>query len=156
MTTVIVAALALACASAPAPEEEGKPRVYTNEDLDRVSPLRGETGVLSQPAAAPVAEPEGRGATRAGSARSGTGEAYWRREAARVRDRVRPLQDRVRALRKKVDQRRRLADVSPSTDPQIRAWQDDLGELEARIHEMEIDLEDRARREGAMPGWLRP
>ena len=46
---------ALALAGLPAIGEEGKPaRVYTNEDLDRVAPHRGDTGVLSRPATVPT------------------------------------------------------------------------------------------------------
>jgi hypothetical protein len=33
--------------------------------------------------------------------------------------------------------------------------QERLSALEARIREMESSLLDRARREGALPGWLR-
>jgi hypothetical protein len=30
-----------------------------------------------------------------------------------------------------------------------------LRDIEARVRDLEADLEDRARRDGALPGWLR-
>ncbi|HEY2945348.1 MAG TPA: hypothetical protein VGN09_23135, partial [Vicinamibacteria bacterium] len=87
MKTMLRCLLALACAraaGASALDDEKKPvPLYTNEDLRRVSPHRDETGVSSTPAAAPAAEP-------AAERGRGHGEEYWRREAERLRDRLRP------------------------------------------------------------------
>ena len=45
--------------------------------------------------------------------------------------------------------------MRPYSDPQVEALQERILALEARIRELESSLEDRARREGALPGWLR-
>ena len=153
---------ALALASLPAFGEEGKPaRVYTNEDLDRVAPRRGETGVLSQPKTTPSRgtsshDPVERTAT------SAKGEDYWRREATKVRTQIRTLQQQATRLREQIER----AANRPSSESRRRghvreAWAAEdsravrLRELEARARELESDLEDRARRAGAPPGWLR-
>jgi hypothetical protein len=123
--------------------------VYTNDDLDRVSPLRDQTGGTSEPAVRPAPAPK---ETRPSS---GRGEEYWRREAERVRDRVEPLRARARALRQRVEDRRRKPGVRPYSDSQIETWQREAQEVEARIRELEDRFEERSRREGALPGWLR-
>jgi hypothetical protein len=146
---------ALALAGLPARGEDRKPaRVYTNDDLERVAPRRGETGVLSRPGSTPAGE-----ASRT-EARPRS-EDYWRREAARVRARVRTLQDQAARVREQIER-----DARPSTGRSRRsrgreAWTSEdararrLREIQARAREMESDLEDRARRDGAPPGWLR-
>ena len=139
-------------AALPAGAETRRPvHVYTNDDLARVAPLRGETGVLSQGATSPPAAAprrEDRGPERAR-------EAYWRREADRVRERVRPLEKRAATLRRHIDERWRLPGVAPMTDPKLIEWRRELKEAAAEIREHQDRLEERARREGAMPGWLR-
>src|SRR5262249_12606891 len=54
-------------------DEKKAVRVYTNDDLDRVSPYRGQTGVESVPAAAASES----GARPAGQARGAATEADW-------------------------------------------------------------------------------
>ncbi len=126
--------------------------VYTNEDLARVAPFRGETGVLSQPAHPSRASlPE-----RAGERPSqGRDEEFWQREADRVRERIRPLQKRALALRREIYERWRLPGVAPMTDPKLIAWRRELLEVDAEIREHQERLEERARKDGAFPGWLR-
>jgi prefoldin subunit 5 len=157
------AALALFCglglvAPQAATKDEKRPvRVYTNEDLERVHPYRNETGVASVPAAAGAAaeaRPDPASRTRARS------EAYWRREAARVRERVRALDAQATALRASLAEReeetrllaRRRRGSSGSSASALQAR---LAALERRRQELQADLEERARREGALPGWLR-
>lgn len=141
---------ALAALSAAAAEKPA--RVYTNEDLARVAPLRGETGVMSRPdAAGSATAPRGRDAGRART----RGEDYWQRESDKVRERVRPLQKQAAALRRRIDERWRLPGVAPTTDPKLIEWRRELRETEADIRELEDRLEERARRDGALPGWLR-
>ena len=154
----------LLCATAGASDDEAGPpprrpvRVYTNEDLERVHPFRDQTGVRSVPAeppaeAAPLAEPRGRPA--------GRGESYWRREAARVRERVRGLEAQAVELRAQITERteeigrlltRRRRSSSRGSDGTLRAK---LAGIERRIRQEEDDLSERARRDGALPGWLR-
>jgi hypothetical protein len=136
---------------------EGKApaRVYTNEDLDRVHRLRDDTGVASVPASPPEpAPPEPRSSSRR------HGEEYWRREAARVRDRVLALETQAAALRARIAdlewERGHLSRRGTATTavPEARL-QSRLVGLERRMRQLEDDLQERARREGALPGWLR-
>lgn len=131
----------------PCPEDEKKAvPLYTNEDLRRFSQRREATAPASPVASAsPAPDP---------SARS-RGEAYWRREAQRLRDRLLPLRSSVEDLRLKIEERRQAAGGRSPSDPRLRAWERRLRSLEDRIQEWESRLEDRARREGALPGWLR-
>ncbi len=142
----------LGAAPAVAHDDDGRAakRVYTNDDLARVSPRRGETGVESRPAAPAPAE----SATDAAPAKGG-GESYWRGEAARVRQRVDPWRDTAADLRAEIAARQAEPGVRPYTDPKVRALQRKLAALEARIRDAEDRLEERARRARALPGWLR-
>jgi hypothetical protein len=144
------AACLLAVSLAAGADQPAPARVYTEEDLARESPRRGETGVESQPAVPPPAESK-----RAAGTAAGRGEPYWRAEAARVRDRVEPWRDTAAELRLEISARQAEPGVRPYTDPKVRALQRRLATLEARIRAAEDRLEERARRAGAMPGWLR-
>jgi len=144
------AGVCLLGAAAAADERRAPARVYTNDDLARVSSRRGETGVESQPAAAPPAV-----SPAAADGAGGRGESYWRGEAARVRQRVEPWRDAAADLRVDIAARQAAPGVRPYTDPQVRAWQRRLEALEARIRDAEDRFEERARRAGALPGWLR-
>ena len=75
-----------------------------------------------------------------------------------MRDRLRPLQERAAELRLRIEERRRRPprrreNVTP--DAQIAVLERRLRRLEDRIRETESRFEDRARRERALPGWLR-
>ncbi len=148
-------AFLLACLTAGpwATAAERRPvRVYTNDDLARVAPFRGQTGVLSQPALeVPTSAPARDAVRRLG----GRGEDYWQREADRVRERVRPLEKRAATLRRSIHERWKLPGVAPMTDPKLIEWRRELQEAEAEIRELRERLEERARRDGALPGWLR-
>jgi hypothetical protein len=147
----------------PCGSEEKRPiRVYTNEDLERVAPFRDETGVASKPggprpdnerAGAPRQDLGGDGATAEKERRSA--EETWRRQAERLREKLLPLRDRADDLRQQIEERRRQPGVRPYTDPKIVATQRRLEVLERRIREAESNFEDRARRQGALPGWIR-
>jgi hypothetical protein len=150
----------------PCGSDEKRPvRVYTNEDLDRVHPYRDQTGVESKPAYAttgteragtPRQELGGGGATARRKRRSAEGdEEQWRRSAEKLREKLRPLRERADDLREKIEERRRQPGVRPYTDPRIVADQRRLEVLERRIREAESNFEDRARRLGVLPGWLR-
>jgi hypothetical protein len=146
----------------PCGSEEKKPgRVYTNEDLDRVRPYRDQTGVESTPAVSATGETTG-GKTRQGrragataGAERRTAEEQWRRSAEKLQSKLQPAKDRAADLRLKIEERRRQPGVRPYTDPRILADERRLEVLERRIREAESNFEDRARREGALPGWLR-
>ncbi|HVD77816.1 MAG TPA: hypothetical protein VNH43_09410 [Vicinamibacteria bacterium] len=154
MKTMLRCLLALVCAGsagASALDDDDKKPVplYTNEDLRRVSPYRDETGVRSKPAAAPAPE-------TATARDRGRGEEYWRREAERLRDRLRPLRERASELQFQIEEKRQQPPRRRGgVDPQIGTRERRLRALEERIREAESRFEDRARRERALPGWLR-
>jgi len=158
---------AVLCVSTATADEDPPPaarppvRVYTNEDLERVRPFRDETGIRSVPAVAPE---EGSDPAPAEKPR-GRGEEHWRREAARVRERIRALKAQASELRSSIAEQadeaahvlsgRRRSPASLSGNGSTSRLQARLASLERRIREMEEDLADRARRDGALPGWLR-
>lgn len=150
MNLLRVVACALVCLRADGGEDKPPVPLYTNEDLLRVRPLRDQTGVTSTPAVAP--DPVRAPASGADKAR---GEGYWRREAERLSDRVRPLYARAADLKHRIDERRKKPGVRTLSDSQIQGWERDLGEVEGTIRDLESRLEERARRAGALPGWLR-
>jgi hypothetical protein len=123
---------------------------FTNADLDRLAPRRGEGGIFET--STPVPPAASAASSPASKAR---GEEYWRREAERTRDRLRPLEERAETLRTKIAERQRVPGVRPYSDPGVRALQRDLGRVEEHMRDLQSRLEDRARREGALPGWLR-
>ena len=139
----------LALAGTGRAESPAPARMYTNDDLDRVSARRGETGVLSRPGPAAEAPPPAR-ETGASSR-----EEHWRRESDRLRDRLQPLRDQADDLRQQIDERSRTPGVKPVTDAKLLALQRRLAAVEARIRDGELQLEERARRARALPGWLR-
>ena len=149
----ILAVLAVLLVGPSLRADEPRVPTYTNDDLARVAPLAGETGVLSVPAFAdrPASVPAARAAGR-GEA----GEAHWRREARRVRE-------RVSALREQIAELPRPGSLPPSASRSAAAAAERQREataarratLEARIRTLEDELAERARREGALPGWLR-
>jgi hypothetical protein len=149
-----VAAVCLVAAMSPADERRVPARVYTDEDLARVSSRRGETGVESKPGNPP---PGAKAEAKADSsaAADARGESYWRAEAARVRQRVDPWRDDAAELRVELASRQAEPGVRPYTDPRVRALQRKIAALEARIRDAEDRLEERARRARALPGWLR-
>ena len=165
---------AILCAStAPADDAPASPprppaRVYTNEDLDRVRPFRDETGVRSVPAVAPdPPAPSTGGRARERPAPSsadarGRGEEYWRREAERVRDRVRAMETQADELRLRIAERAEEAGRlttrgrrGSSGEGSAAILRVRLFALERRMRQMEVDLSERARRARALPGWLR-
>jgi hypothetical protein len=155
-----VLCVSAAAAEDDAPKERPPARVYTNEDLDRVRPFRDETGVRSVPAVAPGERPEA-----APEKPRGRGESYWRREAERVRQRIRTMESQASDLRASIAEQaaeaahlvggRRKSSASLAGNGSARL-QSKVAALERRMREMEEDLADRARRDGALPGWLRP
>lgn len=125
---------------------------YDNDDLRRVSPRRGETGVASEPAVPPTASRE---AAPAGA----HGEDFWRGEAEKLREQLARLRQQAAALRLRIEsaasreaaRKRREPGASGGVETlrqRLRLIEEDMREREARF-------EERARRERALPGWLR-
>jgi hypothetical protein len=149
-----LSALAVTCASATGllGSEKEPVRTYTNADLDRIAPQRGETGVLSKPAPAPAAAATPR------SSGPRHDEAYWRQQADHLHDRIRSLRQRADEIRFKLANPPRppqgrkvtatVSDPTPALKAHLIAIEDEIRDREDRFYE-------RARREGALPGWLR-
>ena len=93
------------------------------------------------------------------------GEEYWRREAGRARDRVTELRETI--VRLENDTRKMEADFYSWDDGAYRdhvikpAWDKAREDLATARRQLPLaeraldELPDRARREGALPGWLR-
>ena len=153
---------------------EKKVRI-TNESLV-TDPLKGKLTTSSRPVSTPpspaaAARTPG-GPTPAAPATTPTpgavaqgGEDYWRKEARRVRERVAEL--RATIVRLEAETRKQEADFYSWDDGAYRdgvikpAWdkaREDLATArrELPLAERELDdLPDRARRAGALPGWIR-
>ena len=148
--------LVLALGTAGAAEEKKRVPVYTNDDLDRVAPLRGQTGVDSSGVPVTHAPPPERGADR-GAIKA---EAYWRREADKLRARQERTRDRIENLRSRVSAVEaqsgpRSGEARARGAAQVEIWRGHIALLEARLREEDGQFADRARRAGALPGWLR-
>ena len=129
---------------------DDKPSVptYTNADLERIRAGRDETGVNSEPAAF---------AAELRSPRSGVpaGEREWRREAEHERRRLAQLQHSIDALESKIAEQRRRPGLRSPADPAIGSYERRIATLRQQLQDEQARFEDRARREGALPGWLR-
>lgn len=159
--------LLLLLAAGAASSEEKKPvPVYTNEDLDRISPHRDETGVNSRVTVA-VPRPASARASDDGRARS---EAYWRKQADSLHVRLQRARERIDDLRARIaekeakaadesfrsgSRRGRSRASSAASDASLEAMRRQLAAMEDRVRDEETRFEERARREGALPGWLR-
>lgn len=146
-----------------AAEEKKAAPLYTNLDLARVAPLRAETGATSTPASQPVPFVDDRPAGE-------RTETQWRREAERHHTRMAALKRkaddlrrRLEDLRQKAEDRRResrqgrgrSASQRQTSDRPLQSAEARLRAVEDQMREMDSDFEDRARRDGALPGWIR-
>jgi predicted RNase H-like nuclease (RuvC/YqgF family) len=149
--------LALLSAAPALAAEPPVPTLYTNEDLDRIHPYRAQTGVTSTPACDPSEkQTDARDGARSRRAARDADreETYWRREARRHRLQVRRLERRAAALRREIERRRKESGSSRAR-AQSGSPRETLADVEAEIAELEAEFEERARRAGALPGWLR-
>jgi hypothetical protein len=141
--------------------EKKKVRI-TNESLT-TEPDKGKVTTSSRPAPTPPAR-EADAGERA-SAEAALNEEYWRGEARRLHDRVAELKETIVHLQ---DESQKLEndfyawDDGAYRDRVIKpAWdkaREDLvtARRELPIAEKELaDLPDRARKAGALPGWIR-
>jgi hypothetical protein len=146
----------LALGTAGAAEEKKTVPVYTNDDLDRMAPLRDQTGVNSSGAVVTRRGPPARG----GNDAAGKTEAYWRREAEKLRVRQQRARDRIETLRSKMaavqaQSGPRSAETRARGSAQVEVWVGQIATLEARLREEDARFADRARQAGALPGWVR-
>jgi hypothetical protein len=148
--------LVLALGTEGVAEEKKRVPVYTNDDLDRLAPYRDQTGV-SSPAVTEALPPDRPGSASAGA---GKAEAYWRHEAEKLRVRQQRGRDRIESLRSRMAAAEtrtgpRSGEARARTATQVETWRAGIEALEARLREEDARFADRARRAGALPGWLR-
>ena len=158
---------------APAPGTEKGPVRLTNQtlvtdtDKGKVStsqsrPASASAAAAPTPAGRPATTPTGAGSATAGTAQ---GEDYWREEARRSRERVAELRETITRL--EADTKRLEADYYAWDDGAYRdkvikpSWdkaREELATARLAVPAAEkdlVDLPDRARKAGALPGWLR-
>lgn len=151
-------AVCLSCLClAPWPARAQTP-TYTNADLERVSPLRAETGGENEPPPAEKAPAE----RRASEARAHD-ESTWRAEARRVAAAAARLRDKAADLRGRAQEQRdrerdappRRAGAGARPGRAAERLEEQARRAEARAEALELELWERARRARALPGWLR-
>ena len=163
--TLSIAAIALtATPQRPAcslpPSSSAAPRVDTNADLERMAACRYQTGAQSEAGTSPPSKParasrRSRGVSPADAADPYAIEADWRARWRSVDQRSRKLRQEARELRQEAleaprDPKKQRAGRRSPTLLISRARS-----LEADARELEDEFQERARREGALPGWLR-
>src|SRR5438128_1703982 len=181
-STILAAVLGLAAAAAvaraqslgevAAREQEKKAkkppsgaRVYTDEDLKKARES-GSGAVTVLPAVAGVGTASREDVDGAGGTARDK-EKYWRAKAAERRDgvgkadaKVQELESRVSALRVDINPGVNVQDPNrlQTLDRALREAQDALEAARreaATARQALADLEDEARRAGALPGWVR-
>jgi hypothetical protein len=157
-------------------KKSGKPpatvKTYTEEDLKKaresesgavtVLPENGNVG------SAPSASDDGESASGEGRAAGGgrRNEAYWRGRATRLREAVEEADNKVKELEARITALRNDLNPTNLQDPnrlqtRDRELREAMDSLDATRREAETarkalaDLDDEARRAGAMPGWVR-
>ena len=138
--------------------DTAKGKVSTSQRAPAPTPDPARTAPPTTAPGAPVAP-------AVAPADAGQGETYWREESRRLRDRVAELRDAITRL--EADTKRLEADYYAWDDGAYRdrvikpSWDKAREELATSrlalpVAEKELaDLPDRARRAGALPGWLR-
>jgi hypothetical protein len=159
--TLSIAALSLAsplqsCSLHSEPQPE--PRVFTNADLERMAACRYQTGAQSEPRSDPPerVRPAPRNAKPPSRAERDPSEADWRAQWRSVDQKARRLRREARELRQEAGEaprdpkKKAVGRRSPSLLlARARSLEDEAKELED-------EFQERARRAGALPGWLRP
>lgn len=141
-------------------------RVFTNADLERIAACRKLNDVRSDPDESSAAEAPPRGAERTtrsdrpagleGNARAGGAlEADWRARWRSVDQRARRLRREAGEFRQEANEAPRDPKKKPTgrRSPQVLRLRAEA--LEAEAAEIEDEFQAQARREGALPGWLR-
>ena len=145
----------------------GERRVFTNADLERIASCRRQSDPSpgpDVPTAADTGPTSGRRGSRPEAAAGADKDARRTEEALEAdwRARWRSVDQRVRRLRREAEEFRLEANEAPRDpkkkptgrkSPQVLLRR--ASALEAEAREIEDELQTQARREGALPGWLR-
>lgn len=163
--TPFIAAMAFAAPPPPDCSLNAAPRldrrVFTNADLERMATCRYQTGAQSEVGAVPSEKAAG-AARRATPPRPEGGttldarEADWRAQWRSVDQKARRLRREARELRQEASEAPRdpKKQASGRRSPSLLLTR--ARSLEAEAGDLEEEFQERARREGALPGWLRP
>ena len=161
-----IAAIALTAVPQPPdcslpPASKSEPRVFTNADLDRMAACRYQTGAESEVGtreAAKAARPArpSRGASRAAEAGPDALEAEWRSRWRAVDQKARRMRQEARELRQEAAEASRDPKKRPTGRRSPSLLVSRARSLEAEATELEDEFHEMARRQGALPGWLRP
>jgi hypothetical protein len=135
--------------------------VFTNADLDRIATCRYQTGAQSEVGGDPPG-PAPRSRRRSVEAPAATGvstealETDWRARWRSVDQRSRKLRREALELRQEAAEVPRDPKKQPSGRRSKSLLIAKARSLEMEAKELEDEFQERARREGALPGWLRP
>lgn len=161
--------LGLPPAVARADDASRQTPTYTDADLARYAATRPPASATSEPeSAAPEPETRRRGRRVVNDAGPGddldreasqraSDERYWRREAEQARDRARQHEDQAVTLEAQLAEQRQASRRSRSggTPPQVASLERRARLARERAREVLEAFEERARRAGALPGWIR-
>ncbi len=164
--TSSIAAIALAAAPQPPdcslpPSSRSKPWVFTNADLERMAACRYQTGAQSQvgtDAPEKTARPDRRskGASPTRGSEADALEADWRARWRSVDQKTRKLRQEARELRQEAAEAPRDPKKQPTGRRSPSLLISRARSLETEARELEEEFQESARRQGALPGWLRP
>jgi len=129
----------------------GRPvRSFGEDDLERYRRQRGPDSVPATPSAAPrppLAAP--RDLTRE--------KVHWRKEAQQHQREVAKIEANLRRLEWRLNEKRskRRSRDWLTEDPSIGLLEDSIRALTEERQRVEERFRERARRDGALPGWIR-
>jgi len=139
---------------------KAEPWVFTNADLERMAACRYQTGAQSE---GQTRTPEKAARpTRGSKASSASGqpasalEADWRSRSRSLDEKVRKLREEARELRQEASEAPRDPKKQPKGRRSPLFLISRATSLENEARRLEEEFQERARREGALPGWLRP
>ena len=136
--------------------KSASPRVLTNEDL-AASKATGATPVNT--VRPPGSKPDAKNSSTAAGPRKG--EAYWRGRAKQIRDEIETVDKQIKALNEKTQTGKSdgIKIGFETYNSVIYAdFESQVKELEKHKEKLQkamTALEEEARKEGALPGWLR-
>ena len=128
----------------------GKPaRSFSDDDLERYRRGRAPDSVPTTPTAAPPPVAAPRDLTRE--------RVYWRKEAQQHQREVAKIEAKLRRLEWRLNEKRsrRRSREWLTEDAAIGLLEDSIRALSEERRRLEEGFRERARKEGALPGWVR-
>jgi hypothetical protein len=155
--TPFIAAMAtsLALTSQPDCSLPKTQRAFTNADLERMAACRSASAP-PEPLDTPSAKPRREASPSRAAASPDSREADWRAQWRSVDQKVRRLRREAYELRQEAAEAPRDPKKKPTGRRSPALLLTRARSLDAEALELEEEFQERARREGALPGWLRP